>query len=83
MKCEMTLKCVQQMACINHSKQHQVDSVQRLIQKPTCSATSTKEVECPKTVPPARIELATPGLGILFIAPSRHFTDLHNMFIIC
>ena len=65
MKCEMTLKCVQQMAYINHSKEHQIDAVQRLIQKPTGTATSTKEVECLKTVPPARIELATPGLGIL------------------
>ena len=61
MKCEMTLKCVQQIAYINHSKEHQIDAVQRLIQKPT----STKEVQCLKTVPPARIELATPGLGIL------------------
>lgn len=46
------------------SKEHQIDAVQRLIQKPTDTATDTKERECLKTVPPARIELATPGLGI-------------------
>jgi len=80
---EMTLKYA------HLSPEHQVDAVQKLIQKATDTTTDTsdknaenqapekvavfnekdKKVRKMKNMPPARIELATPGLGILCSIP--------------